>query len=142
MSDIKELDMVEAQFHWKEAEAFLREAIDRDDQDGYLLSMQARVFAGVNSLWQITEDSKTVGYAVTVVYTVTGLDRVVQIYLAGGDSLESFLEQFDYFVAWALKRDINFIEVQGRKGWEKVLRPLGFRHNYTSLLRRIDERLN
>jgi len=139
---LKELTPLEAQIAWQEAEAYILRAADGDDPEVFVRSLQARVFAGLNTLWRLEEEGKLQGYAVTVVYTSDGVERVAQIYLASGESLEAFLAQTDAFLAWAIRHKIDHIEIQGRKGWEKILRPYGFTHNYTSLVRRVDERLN
>jgi hypothetical protein len=139
----REIDQTEAPLLWREAEGFLSAAVIDSDPTNYLRNVQARIFSGLNTLWKLEdEDGKAVAYVVTVIYSPDGLHRTVQLYLATSESLQHLLVQMDQFIAWALKNKVDYIEVVGRKGWEKALRPYGFSHNHTSLIKRINEELH
>lgn len=137
---IEEIAVYEA---WPEAEEYLRKAIDSEDNDKYVTQLKARIFGNMSQLWQVKDpDTGAKAYAVTSLNTNDGLVITAQIYIAAADDLESFVEHMDQFMSWALRHNASFIEIIGRKGWEKVLRPHGFTHNYTSLLKRITEELH
>lgn len=142
-SILREISTVEAQRIWPDAEEYLVHAVDDIDKEEFLRNLKAKVFAGMNTLWMIEdEDGQPLAYAVTVIFTPDGITKSIQIYMATGEDLDMFTSQIDQFTVWCIKRGVDFIEVVGRKGWEKVLRPLGFSHNYTSLLKRISEELH
>ncbi len=138
-----ELDQFEAQQVWAEAEMYLRKAVTDDDPDTYLRGVQARVFAGLVTLWKVVDEKeRAVAWAISILYTVDGVSNIAQLSLGTAEDLNYFLEHDDEFVAWALQRNVEYIEVIGRKGWEKILKPLGFIHNHTSLMRHISEELH
>ena len=140
---IQELTQVEAMGKWNEAESFLRHAVTDDDPENYLRTVQSLVFSGVHTLWRLHDaKDKTTGYAVTAIYTSNGIVSVAQIYLATVDALKELLEHMDMIHSWAIQNKVGYLEILGRKGWEKVLRPYGFTHNHTSLLKRIDQELH
>jgi len=142
--NLKEASIIEAQMLWPEAEVHLREAVSEreEDPESFLRHLKARVFAGLHTLWILEDEGESVAYAVTVLYSPDGITNIAQIYMAQGRDLDLFLSQMDQFIAWTLRHEAHYIEVIGRKGWEKVLKPYGFTHNYTSLLRRINEELH
>jgi len=144
MITLRETSINEAQLLWPKAEEHLRQAIsdNESDPDRYMMQLKAKIFSGVHALWVMEDEKKPVAYAITAVYSGDGIVTVAQIYLAQGKDLDMFLDKMDEFTVWALKNGAHFIEVIGRKGWERVLRPYGFKHNFTSLLRRITEELH
>lgn len=141
--NLKELDTSEAMQIWPLAEEHLRAAVSEleENPDIFLRQIKAKVFSGIHSLWILEDGEEPAAYAVTALYTGDGIVTVAQIYLAEG-TLELFLEQQDSFTVWALKHGASCIEIIGRKGWERVLKPHGFMYNYTSLLRQITEELH
>lgn len=133
-----ELSQFDAQEVWPEAEEYLRKAVTDDDPDETLRCVQARIFAGLSTLWKVEdEQGNAVAYAVSVLYTVSGNINYAQLSLATAKDLNYFISHEDEFIVWAIKRNVHYIEVIGRKGWERVLKPHGFTHNHTSLLKRI-----
>lgn len=143
MNTLKQIDPLHVDLLWPEAEPFLRQALAGVDPDEYLKDMKARIFAGINKLWAIEDaDGKAVAYAATITYTPDGISSTIQIYLASTISKELFTEQLAHFEAFAMQNNITYIEIVGRKGWEKVMKPHGFVFNYTSLLKRVTKELH
>lgn len=137
--EAKELDLLGVQRYWSEAESLLKRAVYGADPDGYVRNVRAALFAGINTLWRIEESGVLSGYVVTNFYTVDGLSKVAQIHLMTVESMKEVLSLLDYFEVWAKTQGAEWVEVIGRKGWERVLKPYGFNHEYTSLLKRITE---
>lgn len=143
MNRLVELSVLDAQLYWNEAEAWLTEATDSEYRVEQLQMLKGRVFTGMAALWKIEgECGETRGWASTTIYTPDGITRVVQIDLATGGRLEEFTEQLDEFYRWAHSHGIDYIEVIGRHGWMRKLSPLGFEHNFTSLLKRVYKELH
>lgn len=64
---------------------------------------------------------------------------MLRIWLAGG-TLEDGLAPVLHSAAREAKRlDCDAIEVEGRRGWERVLRPHGFEHKRTVLVKELDK---
>ena len=65
--------------------------------------------------------------------------RMLRIWLAGGDmasSIESILEAADFH---AKEHECDGIEVLGRRGWEKVLKPYGYEHKRVMLIKELGD---
>lgn len=140
--NVQELNMLEVRQHWPEAEVHLRRAVRGCDPESYMRTVQASVFAGINTLWRIEQDDKLLAYCVTNFYSTNGLHTIAQIHLLTTSDMEEVLPLLDYFNVWAKKSGANWIEVIGRKGWERKLKPYGFNHEYTSLMKRVIEEIH
>tara|TARA_R110000751_G_scaffold27264_1_gene72063 strand:- start:640 stop:1041 length:402 start_codon:yes stop_codon:yes gene_type:complete len=63
--------------------------------------------------------------------------RMLRIWLAGGDmesSIDLMLEAAEFHAA---QHECDGIEVVGRRGWEKVLKPYGFEHKRVVLIKEL-----
>jgi hypothetical protein len=140
MIKLKELGLSEAMEAWPTAEQFLVEAHDDDtDKADAMRVLKSKVFSGLNTLWEITDDGRPVAYGVTIIYTPDGISKTAQVYLATSTEMDLLLDQVDQFESWAIQRGVNYLEVIGRKGWERKLKPHGFNHSYTSLVKRVNQ---
>lgn len=140
MIELREMAVPEAMEAWPVAETFLIHAIsDGVDKEDAMRLLKSKIFAGANSLWEIKENGQPVAYAVTIIYTPDGVVNTAQVYLATSWDKQILLEQLDQFEAWAIQRGVQYLEVVGRKGWERQLKPYGFQHSYTSLVKRVNQ---
>jgi hypothetical protein len=65
--------------------------------------------------------------------------RMLRIWLAGGDmesSIGNILEAAEYHAA---KNECDGIEVLGRRGWERVLKPHGYEHKRVMLIKELGD---
>mgnify|MGYP000099291797 FL=1 len=65
--------------------------------------------------------------------------RMLCIWLAGGDmesSIDSILEAAEFH---AKQHECDGIEVLGRRGWEKVLKPYGYEHKRVMLIKELGD---
>ena len=68
--------------------------------------------------------------------------RMLRIWLYGGTTdtgranLEAIMEAADYYAA---EHECDGIELVGRKGWEKVLRPYGYEYKSVTLIKDLGE---
>ncbi len=139
---MNKLEPVEILTHWEEVESFLRPAII-GDADVTLTAIRTHAIGQLKQIWKFSDDSgKTTGYAVTEIYTPDGDTITAQIHFAAADDISFLTNHLDHFEHWAREAGANQIEIIGRKGWEKIMRPLGFIHNYTSLTRHIAKELH
>ena len=135
--DARALDMIDVQHYWPEAETWLRRAVRGADPESYMKNVQATLFAGINTLWRIEDEGELTAYCVTNLYTVDGLNKIAQLHMMTAENVEDILPLLDYFNVWAKSKGADWMEVIGRKGWERMLKPYGFNHEYTSLMKRV-----
>ena len=65
--------------------------------------------------------------------------RMLSIWLAGGDmksGIDSILEAAEYH---AVEHECDGIEVLGRRGWERVLKPYGYEHKRVMLIKELGD---
>ena len=102
---------------WARAKPLLQAALDRSPGPETLADVQADLVSGDAQLWC----SET-----AAVVTQTPGDGSVHVWLAGG-SLETFPALFRSCAAWARVQGCDRMTVEGgRRGWTRVLAPLGF----------------
>lgn len=73
-------------------------------------------------LWQTADRTSAM---LTEIVTYPQM-RECQIVGATGEAVQSWLEIFPIFEDWARGWNCSVIKLQGRKGWKRVLQPLGF----------------
>jgi len=87
---------------------------DRDDIYDVLYDLAS----GHAQLWETTNATVVTQVADHSTY------RCLNVWLAGGD-LDEILSLLDQAEEWALSHGCDTIEVTGRRGWKRVLAPLG-----------------
>jgi hypothetical protein len=90
--------------------------------------------SGNAQLWAIAdiEENKFIGYVVTEIVQFPKT-RVLSILLAAGERIGEWFRYFEILEDFAKAHDCTHIQVFGRPGLEKVLKPLGF-HSHKVML--------
>lgn len=65
--------------------------------------------------------------------------KVLRIWLAGGILKSDLTPVLECAVREADRLECDAIEVEGRKGWERVLQPHGFKHKRTVLVKELEK---
>jgi hypothetical protein len=86
--------------------------------------------------WDKNESLDLVFITESIVYA--GRRTLVIRWLSGG-KIDEKLPDFGYLECWAKSHGFQAIHINGRKGWEKKMKSLGFIHEYTTLSRVIDQ---
>jgi len=63
--------------------------------------------------------------------------KVLNMWLAGGDMAELVNEMYPACERWAIEHDATHLSLAGRKGWERVFAPFGFKPQAVYLLKEI-----
>ena len=64
---------------------------------------------------------------------------MLRIWLAGGTLKSDLTPVLECAVREADRLECDAIEVEGRKGWERVLQPHGFEHKRTVLVKELEK---
>lgn len=124
--DVQRLTPEQVSIFWPQIEG----ALDADPelwQGAFSKEMMlAGVEHGAAQVWAVGKDGAVYFVMLTQIFN-TPVDRVLQVVWAWGNGLKRALPQLDAEVdRFAEKAGCQRIEVIGRKGFEKLLRPLGF----------------
>lgn len=138
MPSVRQLNVTEAMLVWPHAKEMLRAAIVSDDPEQQLREIEAKVATGLETLWQLQDEKgKVTGYAITILYTTSGETVVAQLHVAAAAGLQLLTSHLDEFESWATGIGVDRLEVIGREGWARVLKPYGFSFDHVSLIKRV-----
>lgn len=103
---------------WRDLGPMLARAQDDDQPDGRKMA-----FEGNAQLWAVLDGSKPIGAALTQVHGERCL-----IWQIAGHSMSEWQSMFVRTVAaWARSVGCKALYGAGRKGWARVVEPMGFR---------------
>lgn len=114
---------------WGRCEPWLAAALEHDGGFFEIADVRDAVFGGRAHLWagvRAAAVSRWVEYD-------TG--KTLLIWVAGGDLDELTNRMLPAGEDWARERGCTRALLYGRRGWERVLAPRGFRHHSTLLLK-------
>ncbi len=100
-------------------------------ETGYSLGdLKKKIETGKNQLWLIDNGRAA---AITAIMEYP-LHRAIKVTYLGGDGMNEWLADFVEVVEeFGRDNDCKFIETNGRKGWERVCKPLGAKLEYIVL---------
>lgn len=97
---------------------------------------------GTCQLWGVLdEDEEILAAAVTGTGFVGGRAAVVIRYLSGTVMAE-WINAIAMIERWAMDHDFELVEVWGRPGWIKALKPHGYRHAFHVLEKNVRQELH
>ena len=105
--------------HWERCKGWIAEGLG-DDALITLADIEVQIGAGTAILWP--------GKAAAIVsefVTYPSGDRAAQVMSAGGD-LDEILAMVPGMEAFARLNDCTVVTIEGRRGWEKVMKPSGY----------------
>ena len=71
-------------------------------------------------------------------FLVYGSKKSLRVLYAAGQTDEQWPHYIQQVEQLARRYSVDFIEVWGRKGWQKMLKPLGYEANVVNFIKRID----
>jgi len=78
-------------------------------------------------LWVVSHDNKLLAAVVTQVYLYP-LKKEVRIHLLAGEETEKWAKEWSHTIeTYAISEGAKSIDLMGRKGWERYLRPYGYK---------------
>ena len=92
--------------------------------------LREKVEKGRNQLWLINNGQAA---AITAIIEYP-LHRAIKVTYLGGNDMDEWLVDFvEVIEGFGRENDCKFIETNGRKGWERVCKPLGAKLEYIVL---------
>jgi hypothetical protein len=105
---------------WKDIGRLLDKAIERGGNDW--ADVVEQLDDGRAQLWLTIEDNEPVAAMVTKIDGDT-----LEVWLAGGAVLSGSIPYLETAIAASLEAGTTNGRITGRKGWQRVLRPFGWR---------------
>lgn len=124
--------------HWDELYHFLGKAVDQSNGELDEVSVKNQVEDGDLLAAAVYDDQKLVAVVAFELLLFTTGKRVMNIQLAGGDSLDDWFERMDEVAqALAKARDCSEVYIVGRAGWQRKLKQLGYQTVHTVLRKEV-----
>lgn len=117
---------------WQEVKPLILAALDYADNKDTIGSIYESILRRDRQLWLVSLRGGIVGAVVTEVSVYPNDKRLTILYLAGKE-FGRWVHLWREMKAWAESEGCNSVEIFGREGWEKVLRPLNFKKIHTVL---------
>ena len=116
---------------WGSASKFLDPAVLRSGGRQDIASLRIEVERGIQLLWiMFFGEDEMIGAFTTSIFRYPKRS-VVSVAFAGGDGITDYKEEaIEAISKYALEMKCDGIEVVGRKGWLRVLEPLGFEESF------------
>lgn len=144
MQDKKEstlhlFDPLTALVEWQLAEPTIRLALNRPENKLTPDHIREGLERGAYQLWcTIDEDDSSPVYAITELEPhVHGVVVVIKLLGARTGSMQDWISELSGIETWA--KSIGAVEIQicGRMGWLKALKPHGYQHQYTVVSKQV-----
>lgn len=96
--------------------------------------LKAGLEARDTQLWVARIGDETVGAWVTTLTTYAASAKICEIMFCGGHAIEKWMPKgLNVTEAWAAEQGYRVIEVVGRSGWDRMLKPFGYAKRYVVL---------
>jgi hypothetical protein len=109
-----------------------------EDEDNDTVSVYNELISGHRHLWMVSQDEQVTAAMTTsfVIYPTSGKMCRVET-LAGKDFSSKLLSYLPKIEEWAKLNDCVAMDIFGRKGFEKALKPYGYDFNCVLLRKRL-----
>lgn len=117
---------------WDDVKPMLEKALKHADNKYDLRYIKLSLNVRDMQLWVLNKDKKTVGCVVTQICTYP-LSKRLLIFALAGQGFDNWKHHFKTIKAWARENGCESCEIYGRPGWERKLKPMGFKKISTIL---------
>lgn len=118
---------------WVHAMPWIQKAMEGiNDWHQEMYHVQAQLREGYSTLWCIQDPQQRnvpVCFVITFIIEAGGFRTLVIRWMAGV-GMDQWLKDIDLIEGWAQAQGCHKIEVWGRPGWVRVLRPFGYSPEY------------
>lgn len=125
---------------WAEIEPFVQLAIDHSNGELSMQRIKNNLGNKEIALGVIidTDIEKIIAVVTFDMITFDSGLKVLTIQCAGGERMDDWIDQVDALsISMARRHDCDKIYIIGRKGWERKLRDIGYKHAHTTLTKEV-----
>lgn len=127
---------------WPRVAPWLLQAIGEADTWGDIECVKRELESGCAQLWVIEDRMHAIQLVVVTETILIGGEPACVLRWAGGYAVKDLTFDIGFIEAWAKARGISSIHIWGRRGWEKLFKPLGYKHNFSVLTKSLVERIH
>ena len=130
--------------YWDQVSLLLKKGVDESGGRYDLASLYSQIVQGEQQLWVVFAVSNEIVAAVTTQFCVYPLKTNLSVVFCGsnetmGGTSGNWKKAMSDLIDWARHLNCDSIEFDGRRGWLKVFKSLGFRESYVAIERQVGE---
>ncbi len=117
---------------WGDVKVLLEQTRETWDEYDTIDSIHEAIHTGKRHLW-VCVDLGGVFLAGITCFDVYPVQKVLRLMWLGGSHLSKVLWFLKHVEHWALMKGATKVETAGRKGWQKLLEPYGYKYKHVLL---------
>lgn len=123
---------------WPEVEPYFQLAVDESNGEIDIKSIKSKVLKKELLVATIFEDGDLIAVCSFEITNFESGKRVLSIHTAGGSKQELWVKKIDEMASELAKmHNCSHVYIIGRKGWEKIMKPLGYNHTNTIIAKEV-----
>ena len=120
---------------WPKVEHLVSEAVERSEGKYLAEDIKELLFASHMQMWLMVGDG-ILGLTLTELRTYPR-NKICRLLCCVGEQMESWIDKIDIIEAWAKGEGCLSIEPICRAGWERVLKPRGYKKTHVLLAKEL-----
>ena len=138
---LKQVDTGQVVNEWLTIDRLLNCASEYWEEHYTLEQLRQLLLAGLMQFWHLRRDDEDEPYLGALLQiNVYGKKKVMRILWLGGEHYSGMMDFLWVLELWAAKLGCKDIEVAGRDGFERLLKPYGFEKTHVVLRKRLVNR--
>jgi hypothetical protein len=126
---LKILDPIDIANYWATVGPWILTAVGEGVDDTDVNYIRSQALAGAAQIWIVSR--KDIEAVLVTEAAFYGGRRTLVLRWLCGTLVEAWEDILTALEEWAYHNHFEYIEAWGRKGWDKVLRPMGYSHQFT-----------
>lgn len=120
----------ELNYVWADVKDYLQQALDKAAGEYDLVDVWRLLDDRKAQLWVLYEEPDVILGACVTEIVEYPRKKVVNLWLAAGTAMDIWFEHMSFLEAWARRNNAQSVRWMGRKGFEKLSAPHGFKTKY------------
>jgi hypothetical protein len=131
---------MDIELHWLTVAPWIVQAVGEGVDDTDMKYIKQQALAGAAQIWVVRK--KDIEAVLVTEAAFYGGRRTLILRWLCGKRIDEWAAILEAVELWAYENQFERVEAWGRKGWEKVLRPLQYTHEFTVLGKSLARRMH
>lgn len=133
------------EFHWPKVAPWIAQAISAEPemQQEDLEVIKQNCLRGTSQIWIGHDERGDIELVCVTELHMLGKELTCVVRWLSGINVDNWTTELDTYIEhWAKERGCLKLQIWGRRGWQRALKPLGYIHEFTVIGRRIDREVH
>ncbi len=110
---------------WDEVEPLIKKVLIKQ-QNGYTIdNIKEMLLKEELQLWTSYDETQIQGICITHI-AIYPQHKICEVFMCAGQEIDSWLDFIEQIQTWAKSLNCDFMEIQGRRGWERKMQKYGY----------------